>query len=91
MRVALIHYWLVTWRGGEQVLKAVADLFPQADIYTHVVDPDLVAQHLPGRKIATSFISRLPWATRWYQKYLPLMPLALEQLDLQQYDLVISS
>jgi len=91
MRVALIHYWLVTWRGGEQVLGALADLFPQADIYTHVADPELVARHLPGRKIARTFISRLPLAKRWYRKYLPLMPLALEQLDLQAYDLVISS
>jgi glycosyltransferase involved in cell wall biosynthesis len=91
MRVALIHYWLVTWRGGERVLKAIADLFPQADIYTHVADPQLIAREFPGRSIATTFISRLPFAKRWYQRYLPLMPLALEQLDLQQYDLVISS
>ena len=91
MRVALIHYWLVTWRGGEQVLESLAQLFPQADIYTHVADRELVARHFPGRKIAQTFISRLPFAKRWYQKFLPLMPLALEQLDLQQYDLVISS
>lgn len=91
MRIALIHYWLVTWRGGEQVLKSIADLFPEADIYSHVVDPDLVSREFPQRKIQTTFISRLPFAKRLYQRYLPLMPLALEQLDLQAYDLVISS
>jgi glycosyltransferase involved in cell wall biosynthesis len=91
MRVALIHYWLVTWRGGEQVLRAIANLFPEADIYTHVADPELVARELPGRNVATTFISRLPFARRSYQKYLSLMPLALEQLDLRRYDLVISS
>jgi len=91
LRVALLHYWLVTWRGGEQVLKAIAGLFPQADIYTHVADPALVAAELPGRKITTTFISRLPFARKAYQRYLPLMPLALEQLDLRQYDLIISS
>ena len=91
MRVALVHYWLVTWRGGERVLKAIADLFPQADIYSHVVDPKLVAREFPGRQIRTTFVSRLPFARRHYQRYLPLMPLALEQLDLRQYDLVISS
>jgi glycosyltransferase involved in cell wall biosynthesis len=91
MRIALIHYWLVTWRGGEQVLKAIADLFPAADIYSHVVDPDLVSREFPGRKIHTTFISRLPFARRLYQQYLPLMPLALEHLDLQAYDLVITS
>jgi glycosyltransferase involved in cell wall biosynthesis len=91
MRVALIHYWLVSWRGGEKVLRAIADLFPDADIYTHVADPELVRTQLPGRTIKTTLIARLPWARRWYQRYLPLMPLALEQLDLRAYDLVISS
>jgi len=91
VRVALIHYWLVNWRGGERVLKAIADLFPEADIYTHVADPDLVSRELPGRRVLTTFIARLPFAKRHYQKYLPLMPLALEQLDLRAYDLVISS
>ena len=91
MRVALIHYWLVTWRGGEHVLKAITNLFPDADIYTHVADPDLLAKNLPGRRVKTTFIARLPFAKRLYQNYLPLMPLALEQLDLRQYDLIISS
>ena len=91
MRVALVHYWLVTWRGGERVLKAIADLFPQADIFAHVVDPELVRREFPGRRITTTFIARLPFARRQYQRYLPLMPMALEQLDLRGYDLVISS
>ena len=91
MRVALIHYWLVNWRGGEKVLRAIADLFPDADIFTHVVDPALVAQRFPNRNVSTTFVARLPYARRFYQRYLPLMPLALEQLDLRRYDLVISS
>jgi len=91
MRVALLHYWLVHWRGGERVLKAIAELYPQADIYTHVADPDLIQQQLPGHHVTTTFIARLPFARRAYPRYLPLMPLALEQLDLQRYDLVISS
>jgi glycosyltransferase involved in cell wall biosynthesis len=91
MKVALIHYWFVTWRGGERVFKAIADLFPQADIYTHVADPDVVARAFPNRRVSTTFIARLPFSLRQYQRYLPLMPLALEQLDLREYDLVISS
>jgi glycosyltransferase involved in cell wall biosynthesis len=91
MRVALVHYWLVSWRGGEQVLKAIADLFPTADIYAHVVDEELAKREFPGRNIRTTFVARLPLSRRHYQKYLPLMPLALEQLNLQGYDLVISS
>ena len=91
MRVALVHYWLVKWRGGERVLKAIADLFPACDIYTHVFDADLVSQELPDHNISTTFIAGLPFARRFYRRYYPLMPLALEQLDLRGYDLVISS
>ena len=91
MRVAIIHYWLVTWRGGEHVLKALTDFYPDADIYAHVVDPNVIKRHLPERKVHTTFVGRLPFAQRLYQRYLPLMPLALEQLDLRRYDLVISS
>lgn len=91
MRVALLHYWIVNWRGGEKVLKAIAELFPSADIFAHVVDPELVRREFPGRKVTTTFIARLPWPRRFYQSYLPLMPAALEQLDLRGYDLIISS
>ncbi len=91
MRVAIIHYWLVTWRGGEHVLKALTELYPEADIYTHVVDPKIAETYFPNRQIFTTFISRLPFSSKLYQRYLPLMPLALEQLNLSDYDLVISS
>jgi glycosyltransferase involved in cell wall biosynthesis len=91
MRVALVHYWLITWRGGEHVLRAIADIFPQADIFTHVANPELVARELPGRTVQTTFIAKLPFARRMYRSYLPLMPLALESLDLRSYDLVVSS
>ncbi len=90
-RVALVHYWLVGMRGGERVLEALCDLFPDADIYTHVVVPDRLSDRLRRHRITTSFIARLPFATRWYKRYLPLMPLALEALDLTAYDLVLCS
>ncbi len=91
MRVAVVHYWLIKWRGGERVLKAIVNQFPDCDIYTHVFDRNLVAREFPNKKIHTTFIARLPLARRFYKSYLPLMPLALEQLDLRKYDLVISS
>lgn len=91
MRVALVHYWLVGMRGGEKVLEAMCDLFPDADIYTHVFDADAVSNVIRRHRIFTSFVSRLPYARRMYQKYLPLMPMALEQFDMEAYDLVISS
>ncbi|MCW8354473.1 glycosyltransferase [Marinomonas pontica] len=92
MKVAIIHYWLVNLRGGEKVLEALCELYPEADIYTHVYAPEnfkdsVISKH----SIRQSFISKLPLAKRWYQNYLPLMPLALEQFDLSDYDLVISS
>ncbi|MEP2639972.1 glycosyltransferase [Roseobacter sp.] len=90
-RVALIHYWLVGMRGGEKVLEALCEMYPQADIFTHVVDPAQLSDRLLRHQIYTTRIGRLPMARRMYQKYLPLMPRALEELDLTGYDLVISS
>ena len=90
-RVAIIHYWLVGMRGGERVLERLLHLFPNADIFTHVYSPNSISALIRSRPVTTSFINKLPGAVRHYQKYLPLMPLALEQLDLRGYDLIISS
>lgn len=92
-KVALVHHWWMSNRGGEQVATALLKLFPEADLFVHVCDEALVRRTLgPGfrGRIVQSFIARLPGAQRHYQKYLPLMPLALEQLDLTAYDLVLS-
>jgi glycosyltransferase involved in cell wall biosynthesis len=78
-------------RGGEKVIEALCELFPQADIYTHVYDPDGISEVIRAHKVHTTFIAKLPAAKRLYKKYLPLMPMALEELDLRAYDLVISS
>jgi len=91
MRVAIVHYWLVSMRGGEKVLETLCQLFPEADIFTHVYDPGIVSETIRKHKIITTFINSLPRARRYYKHYLPLMPLALEQIDLRGYDLVISS
>jgi glycosyltransferase involved in cell wall biosynthesis len=91
MRVALVHYWLVADRGGEKVLEALCDLFPEADIFTHVYDQNATSAKIRSHHVQTTFIQGLPGATRHYKKYLPLMPMALESLDLRDYDLVISS
>jgi glycosyltransferase involved in cell wall biosynthesis len=90
-KIAIIHYWLVGMRGGERVLEHICDMYPDADIFTHVVDYDALSDKLKRRNIRTTFIAKLPFAKRHYQKYLPLMPRALETLDLSEYDLVISS
>jgi glycosyltransferase involved in cell wall biosynthesis len=91
VKVAIIHYWLTSYRGGEKVLSELCKIYPDADIYTHVYDEDNPELREFSGKVKKTFISRLPFAKRWYQKYLPLMPLALEEIDLRGYDLVISS
>ena len=90
MKVAIIHYWLVGMRGGERVLEYLCDLYPDADIYTHAFDAKNISDKIKRHRIIETFIGRLPMAKRHYQKYLPLMPRALEALDLTGYDLVIS-
>src|ERR1700712_1084208 len=91
MRVAIIHYWLVGMRGGEKVLEDLCLMYPDADIFTHVYDPAQTSALINRHRITTTFIGKLPFATRFYQRYLLLMPFALESLDLSSYDLVISS
>jgi len=91
MKVAIIHYWLVGMRGGEKVIEALCEMYPQADIFTHVYVPEMVSDRIRQHRIIPTFINSLPRAAKMYKTYLPLMPLALEQLDLRGYDLIISS
>lgn len=94
MKVAIVHYWWLSNRGGEAVVSAILDLYPDADLYVQVCDEKIVREALGSKfrgKIIQSFISRLPFAKRKYKIYMPFMPLAAEQWDLTEYDLVISS
>lgn len=92
IKVAVVHDWLVTYAGAERVLEQILTIYPQADLFA-LCDflPDHERAFIGGRKVSTTFIQRLPFARRRYRSYLPLMPLAIEQLDLSGYDLVISS
>src|SRR6516162_4392900 len=89
-RIAIIHYWLVRMRGGERVLERLIRLSPTADIFTHVYDPKNISAEIRRQTVRTTFIQKLPGAVKYYQRYLPLMPLALESLDLRAYDIIIS-
>lgn len=91
MKTAIVHYWLVGMRGGERVLEQFCRLYPDADIFTHVLQPELISDEIRRHRIQCTFISKLPFAGRHYRGYLGLMPRALEELDLSGYDLVISS
>ena len=92
LKVALVCEWLITYAGSEKVAEAILSVFPQADVYA-VVDflPEENRGWLRGKEVHTTFIQKLPGAKKHYKSYLPLMPLAIEQLDLSGYDLVISS
>jgi glycosyltransferase involved in cell wall biosynthesis len=78
-------------RGGERVLEALCEMFPEADVFTHVYVPGAVSSTIEQHEIRTTFVSKLPRPARFYKSYLPLMPMALEQLDLRGYELIISS
>lgn len=91
MKVAIVHYWLVSMRGGERVLESLCRMFPDADVYTHLVDRKAISKDIARHNIQTTFISKLPAPQRMYQKYLPFMPLALESLDMSDYDLIFSN
>lgn len=92
MRVAIVHEWLVNYAGSERVLEQMLACFPNADVFSTVdFVPEQERGFLGGRKVTTSFIQHLPGARKHYRAYLPLMPLAVEQLDVSAYDIVISS
>lgn len=88
MRTAIVHYWLLNMRGGERVVEALCKLFPGADIFTLFYDPEKVSPLIRSHRVTASFLNPL---RRVYRSLLPLMPVALESLDLRGYDLVISS
>jgi glycosyltransferase involved in cell wall biosynthesis len=92
MRVALVHDWLDTWRGGENVLAEIVRIYPKADLFA-LVDflPAATRARLSGKRASTSFLQRLPGARRYFRALLPLFPRAIEALDVSGYDLVISS
>lgn len=91
MRVAIVHYWFVTRRGGERVVEALCELFPQADLFALVADHKTLSPELQKHKLTTSFLQKVPGSRKWHRHMLPLYPLAVEQFDLREYDLVISS
>ena len=91
MRVALVHDWLTGMRGGEKVLEALCELHPAADIFTLFHHRGSVSAAIEAHRIEASFLQRMPFARSRYRQYLPLFPFAIEQFDLDPYDLVISS
>src|SRR5581483_2121736 len=87
MRTAIVHYWLLNYRGGEKVVDAFCRLLPDADIFTLFADPETFSPEVRKHRVTTSFLNPL---RRHYRSLLPLMPMALESFDLRGYDLILS-
>ncbi len=90
MRVALVHDYLNQYGGAERVLEAFCQIFPEAPIYTLLYDKKRTGFAFEGRQIYTSFLQKVPFVKSHHRPFLMLMPLAVEQFDFSQYDLVLS-
>jgi glycosyltransferase involved in cell wall biosynthesis len=91
-RIAIVHDWLDTWRGGESVLAEICRVYPTADLFA-LVDflREADRDKLLGKRAATSFLQHFPFARSGFRALLPVFPRAIESLDVSGYDLVISS
>lgn len=93
MKIAIVHDWLVTYAGAERALEQILHCFPEADLFA-VIDffsDEQRNKFLLSKNAKTTYIQKLPFAKTKYRFYLPFMPLAIEQLDLRNYDIIISS
>ncbi|HDS8218221.1 glycosyltransferase family 4 protein [Klebsiella pneumoniae] len=92
INIGVVADWLVTYAGAERVLSEMFDIFPDAELYS-IVDflSDEAREYFHNKKAKTTFIQNLPFAKSKYQNYLPLMPLAIEQLDVSGHDIILSS
>jgi glycosyltransferase involved in cell wall biosynthesis len=90
-KVAIVHDWLTGMRGGEKVLDAICELYPDATLYTLVQVPGSVSGRIERHPIKRSLVQWLPRSGAFYRHYLPLFPTVVELFDLDRYNLVISS
>lgn len=91
-KVAIVADWLVTYAGAERVISEMLKIFPKADLFS-VIDflSDESREHFLGKHAQTTFVQKFPKAETKYRNYLPFMPLAIEQLDVSAYDVILSS
>jgi glycosyltransferase involved in cell wall biosynthesis len=91
-KIALVHEWFDTYGGSERVVEQILEVFPNADLFA-LVD-FMPAQHrsfIKNKNVTTTFIQKLPFSRKYFRNYLPLFPIAIEQLDLSAYDIILSS
>lgn len=90
MKIALVHDYLTQFGGGERVLKALCEMFPEAPIFTLIYDEKATDGVFKNKKIHTSFLQKIPGSKKFFRGFIWLMPLAIEQFDLSGFELVIS-
>ena len=90
-RIALVHDWLTGMRGGEKALELLCEAYPSADLFTLFHVPGSVSPVIERLRPRTSVLQKLPGMRRFYRYCLPLFPAAIEQFDLDRYDLIIST
>src|SRR5690348_15409222 len=92
MKVAIVHDDLFQWGGAERLLVGLAETFPDAPIYTSVFDDHnpVLKKQFGDRQVITSFMQKIPGWRKLYKAMLPLYPIAFEQFDFSEYDVVIS-
>src|SRR4051794_33147115 len=92
LRIAIVHDQLYTYGGAEKVLETLINCFPQADLFALFdILPSDQRPFLGRRTVRTTMMQRLPMLAKLHRMYFPLMPVAIEQLDLSSYELIISS
>lgn len=91
MKIAIIHDYLNQYGGAERVLQALCEVFPEAPIYTLLYDETATGRVFKGKEIHTSFLQKIPFAKKHHRVFPMLMPLAVEQFDLSEFDVVISN
>jgi len=90
MKIALAHDYLNQFGGAERVLKVLCELFPDAPIYTLFYDRDAIGDIFAGHEIRTSFLQKVPGVKKYHRFFPLLMPLAIEQFDFSDFDIVLS-
>ncbi len=91
MKIALVHDYLIRFGGAERVFLSLQKIFPQAEIFTLIYNKKGMNQYFPASKVQTSFLQKFPWVLKYYRFLAPLIPSAVESLDLRDFNLVISS
>ena len=91
MKLAIVHEWLNIYGGSERLLAEILGAYPQADLHALIHNKqNLIGTPLEGKSVKTSFLQKIPRVEHLYRGLLPLMPFAIERMNVRQYDVVLS-